>query len=180
MRIGTLHPKARVTNSGGLTGQRKGAKEDNGGGDAENRRKPPKDSDNQRPVKDEKDRLLQEKDKLRQMAEGEIERLKEDLRQQKDREDRARSQINRKLKQKTDDFERLHRDHKRLDAEHKKLITECDWQQEKIRELQNEVTKKTEALAKERTKAVESASYWRKRHETGWSSLSSIMRRRNK
>ena len=36
-------------------------------------------------------------------------------------------------------------------------MAECDWQQEKIRELQNEVTKKTEALSEERMKAIESA-----------------------
>ena len=51
----------------------------------------------------------------------------------------------------------MHRDHKHLDAEHKKLIMEGDRQQEKLRELQNEVTKNTEALAEERTKAVETA-----------------------
>ena len=70
--------------------------------------------------------MLQEKDKLRQMAEGEIEVMKEELRQQKDREDRASSQINQKLKQKMKDFDRLHQDHKHLDAEHKKLIADSD------------------------------------------------------
>ena len=42
------------------------------------------------------------------MAETEMERLKEEIRQQKDREDRMRSQINRCLKQKTDDFDKLY------------------------------------------------------------------------
>ena len=46
----------------------------------------------------------------------EIERLKEELQQQKDREDRARWLINQRLKQKTDDFDRLHRDYKHLDV----------------------------------------------------------------
>jgi chromosome segregation ATPase len=67
-------------------------------------------------LKEEKDKVLQEKDKLRKTAETEIERLKEELRQQKDREDRARRQINARLKQKTDDFEHLHRDYKRLET----------------------------------------------------------------
>ena len=44
------------------------------------------------------------------MAEMEMERLKEEIRQQKDREDRMRSQINRCLKQKTDDFDKLYRE----------------------------------------------------------------------
>ena len=42
-------------------------------------------------MKEEKDALLQEKDKLQRMAETEIEQLKEELRQQKDRDDRLRS-----------------------------------------------------------------------------------------
>ena len=79
-------------------GQRKGAKEEKGGGEAENRRKPLKDSSSR-------------------MVEGEIERLKEELRQHKDKEDQARSQINRRLNQKIEDFERLHRDHKHFDVE---------------------------------------------------------------
>ena len=101
--------------------------------------------------------MLQEKDKLRRSAEAEIERLKEELRQQKDKEDRTRAQINRKLKQKMDDFDKLDRDHKQLDVEHRKLVAELDPQQEKWRELQTEVAKKSDALAEERTKAVESA-----------------------
>ena len=64
--------------------------------------------------------MLQEKDKLRRMAETELEQLKEELRQQKDREDRARRQLNQKLKQKTDDFDHLHRDYKLVDTKHKK------------------------------------------------------------
>ena len=70
---------------------------------------------------------MQEKDKLRRSPEVEFERLKEELWQEKDREDRARRQINQKLKQKIEDFEWLHRDHKQLDVEHKKLIAEGDW-----------------------------------------------------
>ena len=71
-------------------------------------------------LKEEKEKVLQEKDKLRRMADTEIERLKEELHQQKDREDRARRQLNQKLKQKTDDFDHLHRDYKHLEMEHKK------------------------------------------------------------
>ena len=77
-------------------------------------------------MKEEKEKLLQEKEKLRRSAEVKIERLKEEHRQQKDREDCARRQINQKLKKKTEDFDRPHRDHMRLDAEHKKLIADGD------------------------------------------------------
>ena len=70
--------------------------------------------------------MLHEKEKLRRMAKTEIERLKEELRQQKDRKDRARRQINQKLKQKTDDFDRLHRNYKHLDTEHKRLVADSD------------------------------------------------------
>ena len=59
-------------------------------------------------LKEEKEKLLKEKEKLRRMAEVEIERLKEELRQHKVREDYARRLINQKLKQKTDDFDQLH------------------------------------------------------------------------
>ena len=76
--------------------------------------------------------MLQEKDKLQRSTEVEIERLKEELQEQKDREDRARRQINQKLKQKTKDFDRLRRDHKHLDAEHKKLMLKCDREQDKF------------------------------------------------
>ena len=101
-------------------------------------------------LKEEKEKVLQEKDKLRRMAETEIERLKEELRQQKDREDRARRQINQKLKQKTEDFDRLHRDYKHVETEYKKLITDSDQQQEKMFELRNEVQRAETALAEER------------------------------
>ena len=87
----------------------------------------------------------------------EIERLKEELRQQKDREDRARRLINQKLKQKTDDFDRLHRDYKHLDADHKKLTTESDRQQEKCRELREEVNQLTAAVMEEQSKGAEVA-----------------------
>ena len=98
--------------------------------------------------------MLQEKDKLRRMAETEIKRLKEELRQQKDREDRARRQLNQKLKQKTDDFDHLHRDYKHLDTEHKK-------QQEKMAELRQEIHRAETALADEqdeRTTLLEEAA----------------------
>ena len=68
-------------------------------------------------LKEEKEKVLQEKDKLRRMAETKIERLKEELHQQKDWEDRTHRQLNQKLKQKTDDFDHLHRDYKHLDTE---------------------------------------------------------------
>ena len=42
-------------------------------------------------LKEEKEVWLQEKKKLRRMAETEIEQLKEELRHQKDRDDRLRS-----------------------------------------------------------------------------------------
>ena len=87
----------------------------------------------------------------------EIERLKEELWQKKDREDCVRRQINQKLKQKMKDFNRLHQDHKHLDAEHKKLIVDGDRQQEKMQELRDEVNKMAVALAEERTKGVEAA-----------------------
>ena len=87
--------------------------------------------------------MLQEKEKLRRMVETEIERLKEELHQQKDQEDRARRQLNQKLKQKTDDFDHLHRDYKHLDTEHKK-------QQKKMAELRQEIHRAETALADER------------------------------
>ena len=49
-------------------------------------------------LKEEREKRLQDKDKIRRQAEMEIEQLKEELREQKDREDRMRSQINRRLK----------------------------------------------------------------------------------
>ena len=45
-------------------------------------------------LKEERDTLQQDKDKVRRMAETEIERLKEELRQPKDQEDWLRSQTN--------------------------------------------------------------------------------------
>ena len=118
MRIGTLHPKARVTNSGGLTGQRKGAKEDNGGREAENRRKPPEGSNKERPAKGGTRKVVAGKDKLRRMSETEIEQLKVEIWQQKEQEDRAQYQINRLLKQKIEEFKNLHMDHKQLEADY--------------------------------------------------------------
>ena len=52
--------------------------------------------------------MLQDKAKLRRMGETEIERLKEELLQQKDRDDRLRSQANREHKE---DFDKLYREH---------------------------------------------------------------------
>ena len=89
--------------------------------------------------------------------ETEIERLKEELRRKKDRENLACGQINQKLKQKTNNFEKLHRDHKQLYAEHKKLVAELDRQQETMRKLHVDVAKRTDTLAEDRTKTVESA-----------------------
>ena len=64
--------------------------------------------------------MLQEKDKLQRMADTEIDRLKEELHQHKNREDHARRQLNQKLKQKTDDFDHLLWDYKHLEVEQKK------------------------------------------------------------
>ena len=63
--------------------------------------------------------MIQEKDKLRRQAETEIERLKKKLRQQKDRDDRLRGQVRRRLKQKIEDFDRLYREHKSAKADNK-------------------------------------------------------------
>ena len=68
--------------------------------------------------KEEKDALLQEKGKLRRMAETDIERQKEELRQRKEQDDRLRSQANRRLKEKSDDFDKLYREHKELEKEY--------------------------------------------------------------
>ena len=87
------------------------------------------------------------------MAETKIERPKEEIQQQKDREDRARRQINQKLKQKVDDFDHLHRDYKILDTEHKK-------KQEKMAELRQEIDRAATSLSDERvesTKVLEEA-----------------------
>ena len=56
----------------------------------------------------------------------EIEHLKEELRQQKDHDDRLRAQVNQRLKQKTEDFDRLYRDHKQAESDHKKRGVEFD------------------------------------------------------
>ena len=72
------------------------------------------------------------------------------MRKQKDRNDRAHRQITQRLKQKTEDFDRLHWDYKHVDTEYKKLITIRDRQQEKVIELQNEVQQAETALAEER------------------------------
>ena len=112
--------------------------------------------------------MIQEKDKLRRQAETEIERLKEELRQQEDRDDRLRGQVKRGLKQKTEDFDRLYREHKQAEADHKRRGAEFDRQQERLKELlkeartdlaqkMDELEKKTEALAAEKTQAVETA-----------------------
>ena len=45
-------------------------------------------------LREEKDKLQKEKDRLRRHAETEIERLQEELRQQKDRDDRLHGQVN--------------------------------------------------------------------------------------
>ena len=87
--------------------------------------------------------MQHEKDKLRRMADTEIERLKDELHQQKDREDCARRQLNQKLKQKTDDFDHLLRDYKHLEMEHKK-------QQEKMAEIWQEIHRAKTALADQR------------------------------
>ena len=90
-------------------------------------------------LKEEHEKLLQDKDKIRRMAETEIKRLKEEFRQQKDREDRMHSQINRHLKKKTDDFEKLYREHKQTEADYKRLGLEFDRQQEKLKEFWTEL-----------------------------------------
>ena len=108
---------------------------------------------------------MQEKDKLRRQAETEIERLKEELRQQKDGDNRLRSRVNRRLKQKTEDFHKLYWEHKQTEADYKRRGAEFDRQQDRLKELPKEartdlaqkmdkLEKKTEALAKEKTKAV--------------------------
>ena len=61
--------------------------------------------------------LQQDKDKLCRMAETEMERLKEELRQQKDGDDWLQEQANRRLKEKSEDLEKLCGDHKELGLE---------------------------------------------------------------
>ena len=45
-----------------------------------------------------------------------------------------RSQINRRLKQKTDDFDKVYREHKQTEADYKKLGSEFDRPQDKLKE----------------------------------------------
>ena len=61
------------------------------------------------------------------MAEIEIERLQEELRQQKDRDDQLWAQANWRLKEKSENFDKLYREHKELEKEY-------DWQREKLKE----------------------------------------------
>ena len=114
--------------------------------------------------------MLQEKDKLWRMADTEIQRLKEELHEQKDREDRGRRQVNQKLKQKTDYFDHLHRDYKHLEMDH----LEMD-HLEKMAELRQEIHPAEAALADERRRKQR---YWMKRRVNGWSSISSNMKKR--
>ena len=85
-------------------------------------------------LKEERDKLHQEKDRLCWHAETEIERLKEELRQQKDWDDRLRAQVNRRLKQKTEDYDRLYQEHKQAESDYKKRGVEFDWQLEKVKQ----------------------------------------------
>ena len=99
-------------------------------------------------------------DKIRRQAETEIVLLKEELRQQKDREDRMRPQINRRLKQKTDDFDKLYLERKQTEADYKRLGSEFDRQQDILKELlkeaQTELAKKMKTVAT--TKLLEEAA----------------------
>ena len=91
------------------------------------------------------------------MADTEIDRLKEELHQQKDWEDRARLQLNQKLKQKTEDFDHLLRDYKHLEMEHKK-------QHEKMAELRKEIHWTETVLVDERaekTKLLDEVAHQR-------------------
>ena len=76
--------------------------------------------------------------------------------------------MNRRLKQKTEDFDKLYREHKQTEADYKRRGAEFDRQQDRLKELlkearadltqkMDELEKKTEALAEEKTKAVETA-----------------------
>ena len=69
-------------------------------------------------LKEEKEALQKEKDKLRRMAETEIERLKEEIWHQKGRDDRLRSQASRRFKKTSDDFDKLHHENKELEKEY--------------------------------------------------------------
>ena len=52
--------------------------------------------------------------------------MKEDLRRQKDRDEQLRSQVNRCLKQKTEDFDKLYQEHKQMEAEYKRRGAKFD------------------------------------------------------
>ena len=89
-------------------------------------------------LKEERDTLQQDKDKVRRMAETEIERLKEELQQQKDRDNRLQSQQdNHRLKEKLEDFDKLYQEHKELEKEYDQL-------REKLKEARAEVREKSE------------------------------------
>ena len=79
-----------------------------------------KSQDNNDRLREEKDKMQHEKDRLRRHAETKIECLKEELRQQKDRDDQLRAQVNRRLKQASEDFDRLYREHKQAESDYKK------------------------------------------------------------
>ena len=51
------------------------------------------------------------------MAETEIERLKEEIWQQKDPDDWLRWQVGLRLKQKSEDFDKLYQDYKKLETD---------------------------------------------------------------
>ena len=68
-----------------------------------------------------------------------------------------RSQINRRLKQKTDDFEKLYQEYKQTEADYKRLGSEFDRRQVKLKDVRTKLARKTEALAEEHTKAVATA-----------------------
>ena len=86
--------------------------------------------------------LQQEKDKIRRMVEMEIERLKGEIWQEKDTDDWLCSQVSRRLKQKTEDFDKLYQDHKKLE-------TYYNWKQENLREVRAELKDKSEALTEQ-------------------------------
>ena len=79
-----------------------------------------------------------------------------------DRDDQLQAQVNRRLKQKTEDFDRLYRDHKQAESDNKKRAAEYDWQIEKLKQqlketrldlarIMDEVSAKKEALSAEKT-----------------------------
>ena len=88
-------------------------------------------------MKEEKENLLQEKDKLRRMVEMEIEWQKEKIQQQKER---GLGTLSKKptVEAKNENLDKLHQDHKQLEAEHKKLGSDFDRQQVKLKQVQME------------------------------------------